>query len=531
MNDLFIYLWAATLTLGQAPGGTAPQAGGGAAASAASNAASTDGLADPYVDGSYGFSVRPPTGWRLSRVRTRVGPAVTLLEMAEHVPPSLDRSNPGLDHSIVIQRAQAIEGETIDAVLQRCFEDMYEDYMNVKVEKSRPRTLAGKPGAVVTAFYDAEGVRNMRIQAAVEFRPRQYLMVQYRGPESAKATDGPLFERVADSLALIPDAFDAEQLRKAGEAGFLWLKDVGASGLKKAVAAETYYRVDVGGKLVGLLGVAEGPAEHEEREGLEIRERMWTFTADGTAQRIQSNAFISLDLRHEDWKGSVSTLLPARDKEPRRLIGSLEDAVRVDDVLLSNRVYTLDQPPEPNPPYHLPPTYLSRALARMLPRLTPRLFEPRVIALAVFDPARADVVMRIVEIKGEATAPGVGAKGTTYRIDVRDGPASSPTTTYVDEDGAVVLVLAGSMTMRPASREELERVFAERIASAEKAMAAEEAKYREEAGRFARRAGGDEGVAPKAKDYNDPKTRKPPKKPNLPPVPPRQKPEKPRLRP
>lgn len=457
------------------------------------------GLAEPILDGSYGYTVRPPTGWQVRRIRSRVGSAVTLLEM-------LERPGPYQSHTISVQRTTGLEGEKIDAVLERYFEGIAAGYAEANVEPPRPRTISSKPGVSIAATYMADGERMLRIQAGVEVRPRQFLMLLYQGPASLRGTAESAFDRVLDSFTLVPDAYDAAALRAAGEEGIVWLKNVGGSSLKKALVPETYFRIESEGKVIGFMAVAENEIEHDKRPGIEVRERFWTFLPDGVVQRIQTNAFISLDLRNEDWKDSACTLIPGKLGEPNRMLATLEEAVRVDNTLLSTQAYSLDQGSTANPPFQLPPTYLSRPIARMFPRLTTRLDKPRLIALAVFDQARSDIVMRIVELKGEEAVPG-GSKttGPTYRIDQRDGPASPASTTYVDENGIVLLIKAGGMTMRPTTREAVERLFTDKLLKAEKAMAAEEAKYQKESGRFSGQS------APKTTTPDT--TRKPVKKP------------------
>lgn len=436
------------------------------------------GLAEPLLDGSYGYTVRPPTGWQVRRMRSRMGSAVTLVEMIERI-------GPYQSHFMLVQRATGLEGEKIDAVLQRYFEGIAAGYAESNVEPPRPRTISSKPGLSIAATYMADGEKTLRIQAGVEVRPQQFLMLHYQGPASFRATAEATFDRVLESLTLVPDAYDANALRAAGEEGVVWLKNVGGSSLKKAVVPETFLRVESEGKVVGFMAVAEIEVERDKRPGIEVRERFWTFQPDGVVHRIQTNAFISLDLQYEDWKDSICTLIPAKGDQPNRMLATLEEAVRVDNTLLSTQAYAVDDAMTTNPPFQLPPTYLSRPIARMFPRLTSRLDKPRLIALAVFDQARSDIVMRIVELVGEEAVPGGSkAEGPTYRIDQRDGPASPASTTYVDENGLVLLIKAGTMTMRPTTRDAVEKLFTDKLLKAEKGFAAEEKKYQKDSNRF-----------------------------------------------
>src|SRR5512140_126853 len=73
--------------------------------------ADTD-LADPYVDGSYGISVRPPKGWNLVREQVPEARGVTLLRMVDRV--SATRAQ-----EIAVKRTSTTKAMSITEMLER----------------------------------------------------------------------------------------------------------------------------------------------------------------------------------------------------------------------------------------------------------------------------------------------------------------------------------------------------------------------------------------------------------------------------
>ena len=95
----------------------------------------------------------------------------------------------------------------------------------------------------------------------------------------------------------------------------------------------------------------------------------------------------------------------------------------------------------------------------------------------------------MVDITGEAKLPAAEADvdSEVYKIDEQEGLAGEPSHIYVDARGRILLVKSGSLTLRPAPREDLERRFGKRASDADRAMAGLERAYRENQDRFQRR--------------------------------------------
>lgn len=441
-------------------------------------------LAKPYVDGHYGFSIRPPNDWDLVPLRTPDESGDVLLRMVRKLPD-------GYYHEIRLEHPPTPTEQSVDSMLTKMRNLFHLEFNNDKVESQQLQPIAGRPGGLFAATYESGGYRKLRLQAVVQWRPRYFLMLMYDGPEALRAQNEPLFHKVLSSLEQIPDRFDEATIRKALRDGADWLKQRSKRELEKSLIPESFYRIDVGGKAIGFVEITQAEAAYKgfrarEIKGIEIRERGWTFGDNHWARRTQRDLFLGYDLENEQWKTRITTLIPGEGDRSPTLDAVSEDGLRKQDVLLSNQAYQLNQPPVVNTPFRLPPAYISRVLQRLLPRLLKNLAEPRLLAFASFDHSRIDLVFRVIELKGRSDMPNGITVGKVYRIDESEGLSAEPSQSYIDETGVVLLVKSGEFTMTRVERSEVEKLFGARIAAAKRTMHELEQAYQADEARFNR---------------------------------------------
>lgn len=447
-------------------------------------------LADAYVDGTYGYSINPPKGWQIIRQRVPERRGVTLLQMT-------DRISPTLSHEIILKQSSTTQKVPLDEMLKRISDALELEFSDVAILAQQTQQIAGRPGAVLSASYFREGVKRLRLEAVIEHKPQSYYVLLYNGPLALRAQSEPLFHRVLGSIRLLADQVDETGMKEALEAGVSFLQSLDGEQLKKAIVPEEFLKFESEGRAIGFVAVyqSEGSwepggtsgAANRGYPGVRIRERGWTFEKDGRARRLQNSMFVSLDLKHERWKTSVTTLVPSSGNRPEYLEIALEEGLRTDDVLLTNQTYSMGAPTEANPALRLPETYISRAIIRLLPRLVDDLAQKKSYAFVTFDHGRAGLVARVIECQGEETASGIASKDGVFRLDDREGLAADPSKLYVDASGRTLLVKTGLLTMTRVEGKEVSRLFADRIDAAQRRMADLEEAYNRDDARVGRK--------------------------------------------
>ncbi len=445
----------------------------------------------PYVDGTFGFSLRPPVGWLLNTERVVVGRNTTLLTMTH-------RLAAGREQSISVRQTLTVNAMPMREMIERTSHALVLESSNMKVLSQQTQQIAGRPGAILTSVFWREGFEQLRFHAIIEARPRVYFVLVCTGPVEVRADIEPLFHLSLDSFRLLDSQLGDKEMKAALSVGAAWLVALDERKLRQALAPPVFLEVRLDDRVIGVVSIHTEAytlermvGKHVQRQpGIRVRERGWTFHADGRIVRTQTAMFVSSDLFTEQWKTSVTTLLPADGAIPPRLENTWEEGLRSADVLLTSQTYSLSEPPKQNEAIRVPKTYISRALVRLLPSLLDDLAKPQHLAFTAFDHHRTDLIVRLVELKGAATCPDGRFGGKAYQIDEREGYAGQPSSLFFDESGRLLMIKTGNLTMLSSDREQLARRFADRIDEADAEMARLEAAYEKDQQRFHRRLPG-----------------------------------------
>ena len=101
-------------------------------------------LAEPYVDGSYGFSIRPPNGWRLVRQRVPERRGATLLRMVQ----SLGGGN---THQIVLKHTTTTRAVPMNDMLREVADTLSLEFSEIDIHSQQVQEIAGRPGGYISA--------------------------------------------------------------------------------------------------------------------------------------------------------------------------------------------------------------------------------------------------------------------------------------------------------------------------------------------------------------------------------------------
>ena len=157
-------------------------------------------LAEPYVDGTHGFSLRPPKGWQLIRRQVPEHKGVTLLRMVAPLPG-------GLLQEIVLRQTATAKPVPIEEMLAGLRQSALGiGFSRAAIHSQQVQEIAGRPGAVLATTFQEGGLERLLIQAVVEVRPQAYFVLSYSGPASQSGQAEPLFHRVLSSLRLLSGA-------------------------------------------------------------------------------------------------------------------------------------------------------------------------------------------------------------------------------------------------------------------------------------------------------------------------------------
>jgi len=452
-------------------------------------------LGEPIVDGTYGYSIRPPRNWQVVRQRRSEPRGFVLGSRDVSLVRMIEQGQSGRLHEISLRQA-TLPGPRDAKVAKRTLDDLLKDmraalsleFNDVRVASQQAQTVSGRPVGVLATTYKSEGVDTFFIQAAIDISPTVYYVLACNGPAAERTALEPVFHQVLASFKLLTDRLDKKKAQEAMSAAATWLKSITPESLAKSITPESYFLIELDGKPAGFVGVQQAAVTRKDMgRGIEVHERGWLFTDAGVARRHDQLLFVSENLERESWKNIIASLVPADKGRPQRLDVAEEEGIRTREALLSSQCYQTGMSPTANPALQLPPSYISRGIIRMFPRLIGELDRPRMLVFAHFDHGRAGLVFLIEELKGLTEPPeNTPVRGNVYLIEEREGLAAEPSRIYVNEKGEVVLVKLGTMTMRRSALPELERQFTGRVKAAERTMEELKRLYEEEQERLER---------------------------------------------
>ncbi|QDV91453.1 hypothetical protein RAS2_25520 [Phycisphaerae bacterium RAS2] len=448
-------------------------------------AALIPGLEEPYIDGTFGFSIQPPPGWQVVPMRKQDKNELVLLRLVQILPD-------GRFSEISVRQTSLPQRQPMNDLLKQRASELELQFSNAKIHSQQVQPIAGRPGGSLTASYWRENREHLRVEALVDAGRRQCIRLIWVGPLELRADSEAMFARVVASFQLLRDQVTEQELRAALQAGQGWMESLTAKKLHAALLEDELLRITHSGKTIGFIRVQQVAEPFEKREGVRVRERGWTFEPDGRIRRIQNSTFLSDDLKYERWRTSITTLVPRRSDAPQTLEVVLEEGLRTDRYLLSNQCYDILAPAVENPSLTLPKTFLPRALVRMMPRLVDDPAKKQRLGFTYFDHRKADLVLRVVDFHGPVDSIPEGAVVTgssrVFQIDEREGLASNPSELFVDDKGRTVLARVGKLTLTPTTAKEMEEMFLSRVTAAESAMTELEAQANEAMqGRFGRK--------------------------------------------
>lgn len=439
-------------------------------------------LGEPYYDGSYGFSIRAPVGWQLSRQREFDERGTVILRMTD---PGVAGDPP----SITVEHQVSARSVTIKDRLRQGAAVISIEMPEGKIESQGEKPIGGRPGGTLEVRYKQSGQLRFRVMAMVELAPRNFLILRHDALDANRHVTSPVFSAVVESIRFLSDPLSDDALREALKAGVAWMEGLKQEAVTAALVTEEYLVYEVGGQPIGFVEAYQrkSPLRNggREHEAIEVFEQSWMFDSPKVARRIQSKMHLSTDFEMEKWQGSVATWVAAEGDRPEQFENAYEEALRDHTALLSGQSFSFSQAVKQNPPFQLPRSYLSRVLIRLLPRLLGDLGRTRTLAFTVFDHERVALVVRVIELKGETTLPG--SKTKAFRIDVREGIAAEPSELYVDSKGRILQLRSRALTMRPSNLNELKELFEDRVTAGDRAMARMEQLYRQSEARFIRR--------------------------------------------
>lgn len=445
----------AGISFGQTPPGRASNGPTTAPASQSAFSGIPKGALGPeYVDGSFGFGVRPMAGATINRQKRTVEGRTQLAQFVRlEIGWSMALRLWVADRPVDVQAARQDTGAKL--VLQ---------YPDLNITQADAVQIDSRPSVRLAATFSNEGQNWLRQQAFIPLRGKHYILVVLTTPADDSGVATEAFSQILGSFQAVRTEKQQEQLDAALVRGTTLLKTLADDG--KGVSAKanpiTYLRTTRDGDPIGFIEIEERSASIERKTGLRIAQRAWLFSPDGGTQYMQEDKFVADDLTYDEWR-NFSQILPSKGADPKpRLVVSVEGGIRRNDQLVvefSNQVGVTEKQDKA---IQVERSYAPAAWPLVLPRMVD-LNKPELYAFSMYDTERRGLVMRVFRVLGPTQITITGSRVSAFRIEDSEGLVPPISEIDVDKDGRVLRLVSGSVEMSVATKGQIEQEFAPRV--------------------------------------------------------------------
>lgn len=412
-------------------------------------------LGPEYVDGSFGFALRPLAGATIDRHKRTIE---NRMQLAQFV-----RLEIGWSMSVRLWESE--RPVDVEAARKDLGANLIFQYPDLSITRAEAVDLGSRSSVRLAASFSNEGQSWLRQQAVVPLHGRNYILITLTSPADDNRIATEAFGHILESFQVIRTRVQQEQLDAALRRGTQLLKNLtvnGKSALTKANPT-TYLRTTRDGVPIGFVQIEEGVSTVNHENGLRISQRAWLFNADGSTQYMQEDKFVADNLSYDEWR-NLSQFLPAKDSDPKpAMVVSIEGGVRESDQLIvefSNQAGMMDK--KKNKGIQVEGSYAPAAWPLLLPRLVD-LNQPELYAFSMYDTDRRGLVMRVFRVLGPAQITVGGRRLSAFRIEDSEGLVPPFSEIYVDQAGRLLRLVSGQIEMSVATQPQIEQEFGPKV--------------------------------------------------------------------
>ncbi|UCG31889.1 MAG: hypothetical protein JSU68_09510 [Phycisphaerales bacterium] len=414
-------------------------------------------LGDRFVDGSFGFSIRPFAQAKINQHKVRDElDGYQLVEFVHLTRPwvlvvALDRTNRSMRAAESVDMLRAFWAKRFDT--------------GVETEKRAERQIAARPGAVWHGRYREISGDWSIFEAVVQIDAREFFRISFKVPRTDEDTAAAMFAIMVDSFEMVRSEVSSEILDGALQRGQELLARIPSIRLAERLDADAYMLMRRGGQDVGTAHIRECAETRNGKNGVRVSERGWMFFPNGTYHYIRNDYFVSEDLMSGMFEMRVRVVTPATEDRPITVMDHVERGIRENDKLILSYTELMGDSSLTNDVLEVTGTYVPMALQRMLPRIVP-LDEPELYAFSSYSSTRKGAVLRTLRVLGPIGPTAGGSDRIAYKVEDSEGMIPPASELFLDERGFVFKVIAGGDTVLRTTPAEIERLFGRRIRQA-----------------------------------------------------------------
>ncbi len=431
-------------------------------ASATASPADPSGAAIPkgalgpeYVDGSFGFAVRPIAGARIDRRKRTVEGHVQLAQFI--------RLEVGWSMSVRLwEPSRPVD---VQAARDAIKADLLPTYPDFQITTAEAVNIGGRDAVRVAGTFSTEGQMWLRQHLIVPLRTGEHIIVLLATPADDREIATAAFTQIVNSFKIVRTQAQQEELDAALDRGTSLLQRVNGAAQPistKAATKPIYLRVMRQDKSAGFIEMLEKAGSLDHKQGLQMLQRGWMFNTDGSATYFEESKFTADDGTFGEWR-NLSQTMPSKQVDPKqRVVASVESGIRRNDQLVVESVQQVGVYHKQTKAIQISPSYAPSAWPLILPRVVD-LNKPEVYAFSMYDPQRRGLILRVLRVAGPTFVQVGGQRTAASKIEDSEGLVPPISEIDVDKNGLPLRLATPTVEMTRTTQAEVEREFGPRI--------------------------------------------------------------------
>lgn len=417
-------------------------------------------LTEPFVDGSFGFSIRTPAGSVAEREKRLIDKADT--EIVRFVQ---------TEHSwaLVVRLSQTSRPLTGRMIIDGITDNLKSQYPGIRKTLGEEIRIRDRQCVRYAATFTEDNQSWLRQQVVIPKSPLEYYTLVFITPLADERIATTTFEQIAGDFEILRTELTQSKIDAALERGSAIIRSVASSKNKLANMPDLdhFLRVMRDGKEIGFVHLHASRSISQKQTGVGIREWGWLFNPDGTITQLLHDMYQADDLKHARWENIVRTITPASsgNSRPVTALALLERGLQQGDTLLISTTRKINDEAIRDKVIQIEPNFASPAWFVLFP-LIADMTQPELYAFSSYNTSRRGLSLRTLRVVGPRNITIDGRKTSCTLMEDSEGLVPPINEIDLDDTGRILRISAESVEMLVTTQVYVEKTYKSRVDAA-----------------------------------------------------------------
>lgn len=421
----------------------------------------------PYIDGSFGFSLRPPAGCIPDYEKKQL--AVEGVEVVRFI-------DAARNWELAVWQLSTEETSTAAEISRQVYTALQATTHEIEVVENNDMRVNNREAHASSAGMIVRSQTRYRQQVVVTYKPTHFFAVILVTPAEDRARADEVFEEVIESFKILRTAAHEKILHDALIRGKTLLRE--AAGKKRILALNRPQRLAFrflsDGQEFGFLQIGLEETVVNTHRGVGMSRLAWLFHSDTQLTQIRQDTFVSHDLEHEQWQNQTLSIQLFPDSETRPVVQEdFDNAIRTDEILVVKYSEKPGSIRTSEKVLELEDSYAPSAWDVFFPRMVD-LTQQETYGFSWYDTKRHGLVLLTFRVDAPTRISIGGRPMQAYKIERSEGLIAARQELFVNDRGELLRVkpidASGGIELERTTLESIDSRYADKVEAIHKRL-------------------------------------------------------------